>query len=198
MLPNVLKELEALGFTHSVSPLVVDCGCGQLRNTHVLLSLSSRLVLVDTACQLESEHNFLGEKMRVAAYVKRTWPEEHISVMSVSEFNASRLQADVVFSINVLDVVPAKTRAAVLRASLRNLRDGGIFVAVVPRNDGWTLRICTPQSRYNDGYIFPHAHGYTYYRNWSGDSLALIIKRHGFRLVKDLSIYRQVCLLGEK
>jgi len=195
MLASVLQELGTLGFMRSSSPLVVDCGCGQLRHAEMLLSLSSRLVLVDTPYQLDSAHDFLGQKRTIRLFVKHTWPRERISIMSTDEFYGSALNADVVFSINVLDVVPARTRSAMLRACLRNLRRGGIFVAIVPRNDAWTQRICTPQASYHDGYIFQHPRGHTYYRNWSGDSLAQFIKRRGFRVVKDLSIYRQACLL---
>jgi hypothetical protein len=155
-------------------------------------------VLVDTPYQLATPHSFLGKTMLVADFVREKLPNLDARVMDSVAFARSAIGAHVVFSINVLDVVPRHTRSQMVAACIANMRDDGVFVAVVPRNDTWTLRICTPHARYQDGYIFPHARGYTYYHNWTGNTLSVWLARQGLAVVKDLSIYRHACLICKK
>ena len=195
MLARVLPLLKRQGSNSKDSLLVVDCGCGQLRHVKTLLSLSERLVLVDTVTQLKTPHDFFGQKACIRDFVRKQWPRKAIHVIDSVKFMKARLNADLVFSINVLDVTPRKTRTDILRACLRNLGPKGRLIAIVPRNYTWTLRICTRGKVYQDGFVFGHPNGETYYRNWGGASFQSSLLRHGFKVEQDLSTYRQVCVI---
>ena len=195
LLPLAVKTVVDIKKHLGKGLLVVDCGCGQLRNVQTLLSLSSRIVLVDTPYQLDRQHDFYGERMCIRDFVRKRWPRKRIEVMSSSDFEMASVDADIIFSVNVLDVTPQRTRRAILRSCHNNLGTDGLFVAIAPRNDIWTLRICTPDKKYQDGYAFTHPSGYTYYRNWTGTSLHAAIETAGFRIERDLSTHRQVCII---
>lgn len=195
MLPKVISELEELTDFEGQTPLIVDCGCGQLRNVECLSNFSPRIVLVDTPFQLDNPHAMFGTRMLISDYVKNNLASLDTNVMYTTDFEKSRLHAKVIFSINVLDVLPRTTRVSMVRACIRNMATDGLFVAIVPRNDTWTLRICTTEAKYQDGYVFQHKRGYTYYHNWKGDALAKWVGRQGLAIVKDMSIYRYACLI---
>jgi hypothetical protein len=178
--------------------LIVDCGCGQLRNVQTLLSISSNILLVDTPYQLNAEHDFYGEKIQIKDFVRKKWSRKKIDIMSSEQFKCSSVKADLIFSINVLDVTPQRTRQAILRSCYNNLTDDGLFVAIVPRNDTWTLRICAADKQYQDGFAFAHSKGFTYYRNWHGTTLHDVIDKVGFCVYRDLSIHRQVCVICKR
>lgn len=198
MLPKVISVLRELADFEGQPPLIVDCGCGQLRNVECLSSLSPRIVLVDTPFQLDTPHVMLGTRMLIGDFVKKNLASLDANVMYTTDFEKSRLDAKVIFSINVLDVLPRATRVSMVRACIRNMATDGLFVAIVPRNDTWTLRICTPEAQYQDGYVFQHKRGYTYYHNWKGDTLAKWVDRQGLAIVEDISIYRHACLICRK
>jgi hypothetical protein len=176
-------------------PLTLDHGCGQLRNVKSLLQFSNRLVLVDTESQLSKKHNFFGEHLTIQEYIEGKYDCNCIMVMNDRQFERSRLKVNVAFSINVIDVTPPMIRNAILRAIRRNMAKRGVFVLIVPRNDSWTLRRCSKQNRYADGYIFQNHGTLTFYRNWDNLSLETLLKRHGLRIVCDLSNYRYASMI---
>ena len=176
----------------------MDYGCGQLRNVGVLLEYSNKLLLVDTPQQLDTPHEFFGRRMLAKEFAAEHWPDAKLRFLLSVEFERSRVSAHAIFVVNVFDVVPTPTRIAMVKALLRNLRRDGLAIVIAPRNDSWTLRICTPGRSYEHGFVFPHPRGYTYYRNWVSDSLHRWLESHGLRIVRDLSCYRQVCLILEQ
>jgi hypothetical protein len=179
------------------TPLVVDYGCGQLRNVRVLLTFSRRLVLVDTETQLSTPHEFYGRRLLPEELIRERWPVAGPTLLTSTEFEARSLGASVIFIINVFDVVPAATRKAMIRAAVRNLLPNGYLVIIAPRNDTWTLRLCTPARKYRDGYAFAHPRGHTYFRNWKDDSLQTCLLKSGIDIVTDLSVYRYVTVIGQ-
>ena len=195
MLTKVFAVLPEIKQNLRRESLVVDFGCGQLRNVQTLLSISSKLILVDTSLQLSIPHEFYGKKMLIRDFVDQYWPKKNIRVLSFEEFSRTPISADLIFSINVFDVVPKEERYKILVNTTKKLKDDGLFVLIASRNDTWTLRICTPKNKYQDGYIFPHPKGYTYYKNWPKDMLHKEVTHFGLSIVKDMSIYRHVCLI---
>lgn len=197
MLPTVLAALAAR-YALNGAPRqlrVVDQGCGQLRNVAALRKIASRLILVDTEEQLLKCHNFFGTRLTVGEFAKRQWPRDDIRILSTSEFDASEANADIVFSICVLDAVPPKTRTQILRAARKNLARDGLLVIIVPRNDSWTMNRCAEENTYADGHLLAHPNGYTFYRNWDTKALSRLVRRSGFTVEQDLSVYRHGCLL---
>lgn len=187
---QILGEIET-----SSAPLIVEQGCGLLRNVETLLTLSSRLVLVDTEHQLTKAHSFYGRDLTIPEFVQDTWPDKQISVLTAKEFSEGSLQADVVFSVNVFDVVPPETRTELLASARRNLSESGILAMVVPRNDTWQLRRCTEDRRYADGYAMPNRGRYTFYRNWTNQQMETLLTESGFEVLEDLSRYRHLSLM---
>jgi len=202
-LPNPML-IQAIRAVKELSPLichVADQGCGRLRHLRQLLKAFKRITLVDTPLQL-------GRRMRIDGTIQ-TIPEyiwglsrserKRICIMATTEFEAAELKLDAVFSICTFDVVPKSTRAEMARAAHRNLKEKGIYVVIVPRNDASITHRCTDDNRYQDGHIFLHHGIATFYVNFR-DHVPLIrfLERLGFRLLYDMSNYRQVCLILAK
>lgn len=198
--PMVLKTISLLQYHMSDNSLgiVVDQGCGQLRHVNLLLTVSKKLILVDTDYQLSVCHDFNGQQLTIREFVHEHWPNKNISVLSSNEFSRVQIRANTIFSINVLDVTTSDVRNEIAKAAKRNLAPQGHYVLIIPRNDAWTLRICKPTNRYSDGYTFPHSRGYTYYRNWSDGAILTWVHKQGFDIVQNLSNYRQVALICKR
>jgi len=196
MVPIALARLKAMSVK---LPRAADQGCGRLRHLDLLSSAHKELYLVDTKRQLEHAQLLEGERMTIGAYVNTR--KQHsggcrLRVQSASEFERSHLQLDVVYSVATLDVVPASTREEMVTAASRNLRSGGIYVMIVPRNDSSILKRCTLDNAYQDGHVFRRAGSLTFYRNFRDPSSLLRLARSaGFSLLEDHSQYRQILLL---
>jgi hypothetical protein len=217
--PNIRPESSALGMGKPISPflpqliaavqdvrrefglaparMVLEYGCGQLRNLRELHGYFPMVHLVDTELQLNRLHDFGGKRLTVRDYVRRYYRNGGVTVMSAPEFEASSLKVDVIFSINVMDVVPPETRLAMLATVKMHLHSSGQFASLVPRNDSRTLNLCRSSRAYQDGHIFPNHGAFTFYKNWSGDGLQRLYQSNGLDVMRDLSRYRyssMVCL----
>lgn len=193
MLVKLLSNLKQHKHNGSLGT-IVDQGCGQLRHVSLFLKVSTKLVLVDTEYQLGIPHEFNGHKLTIPDYINKRWPLENITLLDSNEFAKSRVQADFVFSINVLDVTTRQTRHDIATDAKRNLSTHGFYVIIIPRNDTWTLRICNQSNKFTDGHIFPHKRGFTYYRNWSNPAISKWVNDHGLIIVNDYSNYKHVVL----
>ena len=107
MLAIVLETLESEYSLSNTSQglSVVDHGCGKLRNVSVLRRIAKSLTLVDTEQQLLRRHSFYGETLTVKDFVGKQWPHDDICVLSDIQFQTEQLDADLVFSVCVLDAV---------------------------------------------------------------------------------------------
>lgn len=180
-------------------PIVaVEYGCGQLRNLGKLRRHYPRLYMIDTVLQLSKVHDFAGRRLTIPQYVEAHYRGDGVKVMSNREFAASNVKADVIFSINVMDVVPPATRFTMLRDIRKHLAPTGQFVSLVPRNDSRTLNLCGVARRYLDGHIFLNHGVFTYYKNWPGDQLAQVYRRSGLHVVMDLSRYRHSAVICDR
>jgi hypothetical protein len=177
---------------------VADFGCGQLRNLTILHKNFPRLCMVDTEFQLNRPHSFGGRMMTVREYVLRHYSEDSVYVMSDQEFSSSTCRFDVIFSINVMDVVPAPARESILDAISGHIASTGQFASLVPRNDSRTLQLCKQARPYKDGHIFPNHGAFTFYKNWPGNVLADLYKSRRLDVLLDLSLYRHSCLICMK
>lgn len=179
---------------------VADLGCGKLRHLRLLAPLSSHLFLVDTEYQLTTTHrdgNRLYTIRDLAA--KRSDAVPAVAALNDTQFAVTKLSLDVVFCVAVFDVVTLDTRKALTAAAYRNLRRGGLFVLIVPRNDSTILVRCATGNAYADGHAFQHHGAYTFFKNFRDTyALARLCEAGGFTMVEDLSVYRQVCLLFER
>lgn len=119
-----------------------------------------------------------------------------MQLLSVEEFAVAALGLDVIFTVATYDVVPRRTRVRMAQVTWRNLRPDGLYVVIVPRNDSTILRRCVAECAYGDGYAF-HRNGIaTFYRNCCDHTpIIASLQAIGFMCERDLSRYRQVCLV---
>jgi hypothetical protein len=215
--PHIRTESSALGIKKPISPvlielisvvqdtrrerglgparLVVEYGCGQLRNLRELRRHFPRVCLVDTELQLTRAHDFGGRRMTSPDYVRRYYRDGAVTTLTDRQFTTSDLEPDVIFSINVMDVVPSKIRLAMLANVFEHLPATGQFALLVPRNDSRTLKLCKSARTHGDGYLFPNHGAFTYYRNWLDDRLQRLCRSHRFSVSRDLSRYRYCCIV---
>lgn len=178
-----------------------DQGCGKLRHLRVLMKHFRKIVLIDTEEQLNRTQRIWNtSSTSIPRYVKSLRLKgTRIRVLSSEKFKNSRLQLDVVFNICVLDVETPKTRARILQAAHRNLREGGLLVLIVPRNDQTITVRCNKRNQYLDGHIFQHHGAFTFYTNFGRtDPLVKKLKSLGFSIRSDMSTYRQMLLICQK
>jgi hypothetical protein len=197
LLPVLIRAVEEIRETGKLRPpkLAIDYGCGQLRNLSELRKYFPLLCLVDTERQLSHPHDIGGIRLTIREYIARHFRDGSIRVLTHEEFRDSDIRPDVILSINVLDVVPPKTRRAILETVRRHLHPTGQFAALVPRNDSRTLQLCRSARRYRDGHVFPNHGAFTYYRNWSDDDLSKLYRSYGLFIARDLSRYRHSCVV---
>jgi len=180
---------------------VADQGCGRLRHLRQLLKAFERITLVDTPLQLGRRMRIDGTIQTIPEYVRGLSRSERkrICIMTTTEFEAAGLNLDAILSVCTFDVVPKHTRTEMAKAARRNLKKNGVYVVIVPRNDSSITRRCTDANRYLDGHIFLHHGIASFYVNFRDHTLLIrFLERLGFRLLCDLSNYRQVCLLLSK
>jgi len=195
MLKPAIETALSLNHFASKNPLIVDYGCGQLRNVDLFLDFSQRIILIDTPDQLNTPHDFFGKRQLIRDFIPTHWPNANLQIMPSPTFENSMISASIIAVVNVFDVVQPNIISIMTAAIKKNLDLNGILIVIVPRNDSWTLRLCTDKNIFDRGHYFYHPRGYTYYRNWFGDSLRRWLCKNGFSILKDLSCYRYVCLV---
>jgi len=192
---------------------VADYGCGKLRHLCIFRNYFDSIYLVDTKFQLSRTLKLFGEKTTITKYIATLETSNNIRILNGSEFESSKLGLNAIFSIAVLDVVLPSTRTTMIETVHKNLKPGttmietvhknlkpgGFFVIIIPRNDSSILKRCLQNNKYYDGYFFNHHGITTFFKNFrEAEHLVNKITRSGFVLVKNLSIYRHVCLLFKK
>lgn len=180
---------------------VVVQGSGKLRHINIYEKYFRKVFFVDTELQLNRELELYGQKTTVKNFIKayscrNDWEYE---VIRASKFEDSELDADLLFNVNVLDVVPATERKVVISSASQNLKYDGIGIFIVPRNDKSILDRCNEDNKYLDGHIFRHHGTYTFFKNFKNENdLIEKLQENDFGLVRNLSSYRQVCLITQK
>lgn len=179
-----------------------DLGCGKLRHYAILSGQCTELFLVDTRRQLEVTHRDGDELYTVTEVAEReTRAGRKVRAVDITTFEELALELDTVFCIAVFDVVTPEVRALLVSAAERNLKRGGCFVLIIPRNDASILRRTGEANRFLDGFVFPRHGVATFFRNFDkGATIDTIAgaEEQGLRLVRDMSRFRQVCLIFEK
>ena len=180
---------------------IADQGCGKLRHYRLLAPLARALYLVDTDVQLTTLHVDGRRTFTIEEFAakERDKGSLEIRVLRDREFERSSFDLDCVFSIAVFDVVPPDVRLSLIAAACRNLKRGGWFVVIIPRNDSSILARCTKENEHRDGHLFSHHGIHTFYRNFRDtDPVVKWCRARGLQLMEDLSLYHQACLLFAK
>lgn len=183
------------------NPLIIDYGCGKLRHLDILRDYSDNIVLVDTKAQIEKQQKFAGKTTCMEDYLEGlSLEKDSIQVIKRKKFIESDIPADIIFSVNVLDVVLESTRIEIIQSISSHLKPNGIAVLIIPRNISSILQRCNQENAYQDGHIFKRGNDiYTFYRNFNKlDSIFKKLKNANLKIEKNLSKYRYAHLLARK
>jgi SAM-dependent methyltransferase len=200
--PALPKAIAFLRSDGSDGPLgtVADVGCGKLRHYRVLKDLATTLLLVDTERQMSREHSDGGTVYSIPRVAQAARKQgESVHALTFEELKASKRKIDVAFCIAVFDVVTRTVRKEISAVVSERLRDGGYFVIIVPRNDSTITDRFSSANRYQDGHVFAHHGAQTFFCNFK--TVATITgdcQKVGLVLQRDLSVYRQGCLIFRK
>ena len=135
---------------------IADQGCGKLRHLTIFCRYFDTIYLIDKEFQLNRLQRLFGlHETNIKKYISGLKMRgKKITVLSDGEFASSNLNLDIVFNICVFDVEVPKTRKAMITAAYRNLKESGLYVVIIPRNDQRILVRCTKNNRYLDGHVF--------------------------------------------
>ncbi len=199
-IPWAVSSIVDEGQARAARLRIADLGCGKLRHYALLSPISRALYLVDTVKQLHREHLDGRRQYTVVDFAKAASKKGNtVKAVAFHDFEAARLKLDAVFCVAVFDVIVRSLRRRLTRAASHNLRYGGSFVVIAPRNDSSILRRCSRDNRYMDGHVFHHHGITTFYANFrSTATIEADAKAHGLTLENDLSRYRQACLVFSK
>lgn len=73
--------------------------------------------------------------------------------MDNTEFLASELDLNAVFNICTFDVVMSETRIEMLEAARQNMKEGGNFILIIPRNDSSIICRCKDDNKLLQGCV---------------------------------------------
>lgn len=179
---------------------VADQGCGKLRHLNLLLELFQKVYLIDKEEQLlRKQRLFDKDSSIIPEYISSCNYSDRIKVFSNTDFANKHLRLDLVLNACTFDVVLNHSRKEMVDAAYRNLRKGGYFVLIIPRNDQSITKRCFEKNRYHDGHVFEHHSIRTFFKNYKNHSgLIRVVKSRSYKLLMDLSTYRQVCLIFQK
>ncbi len=181
---------------------IADLGCGKLRHLAICREFSKHILLIDTKLQIERTQKFAGLPATMSQYVESLGDRgTRVRIVDINDFEKQQNNADIVLSVAVMDVVIQDARIRMARAAFRNLRPGGYFVVIVPRNDSSILVNCRQDNRFEDGFLFRNRghDNLTFYTNFRDTRLLLdLLNESGFHLVEDISVFRQVCFILRK
>ena len=194
-----LQELRLMGHKPPFSA-IADVGCGKLRHFKIFSSLTKRLYLVDTEEQITREHVDSGKRYTVANFAREKSNSGGKFVALSSElFCKQKYALDLIFCVAVFDVVPRQVRQNIIASCAMNLKKGGHFIVIVPRNDSTITDRFSEANRYMDGHVFERQGIHTFFCNFQSYSTILSdCEKHRLVVTADLSRYRQVCLILSK
>jgi hypothetical protein len=201
MVRIAIRALRGLDALKSEGVRLADHGCGKLRHYKLLAPLASELYLVDTQEQLTRAHREGRRELIITSFAadKNKKTGRFVVPVTTERFERSRLELDLIFSIAVLDVVTPPTRRRIIDAAINNLKLGGYFVLIIPRNDSSILKRCAKENHYFDGHVFARKGIVTFYKNFkTTNGLEVLCKNKGLQIVANLSLFRQVCLLWRR
>lgn len=194
-----LQKLHLMGHNPPFTS-VADVGCGKLRHFKIFSSLTNRLYLVDTEQQITRKHIDSGKEYTVTDFARKKSNSNKIFIpLSSESFAKKNLQLGLIFCIAVFDVVPRQARQDIIAASAKNLKQGGHFVVIVPRNDSTITGRFNEDNKYLDGHVFKRQGIHTFFCNHKSHMTLLNdCEKHRLKLTADISKYRQICLVFSK
>lgn len=180
---------------------IADQGCGKLRHLKFFCRIFKSIYLIETDFQLTRLQRLFGKNnTNIREFLVNFKPEGiETRLYSAKEFRTTKLNLDIIFNICVFDVEIPDTRKELAEVSYRNLKKGGLFVLIVPRNISSIMKRCKSYNKHLDGFYFNHHGITTFYRNFaSSNSIINDLSSLGYYLITDLSTRGYICLIFKK
>jgi SAM-dependent methyltransferase len=179
---------------------VADVGCGKLRHYKILSRAAGVLWLVDSKRQMAAMHRDGNVYYTISSAAESAQKHgREVYALDVERFGLRRDLIDVAICVAVFDVVTREHRRQITKCVAERLRRGGYFVVIIPRNDSTITRRFTKENKYRDGHVFTHHGIQTFFSNFDRyESVIRDCKKEKLELVRDISTYRQVCILFRK
>ena len=184
VLRSALRALEAeLGPTPW---RLTDQGCGRLRHLALLRPLG-QVYCVDTRERLHRRTHLGGRETTVSAYLSQL-DGSPVQAIDSEAFAHANLGLDLIVNVATLDIVPPEERWGILRSAARNLRRGGILLAIVPRGNEWIREKHPAAQPYADGFSFRDGGAWHFFRQFhEPDEVSELLAAQGFTVLRERS-----------
>lgn len=174
--------------------MVLDYGCGKLRHT-ILASSNDRIVIgIDSKRQLSLKQTIQGQSCTIVSYAERNLP--NVKIYDLEDVRWRTSQYDRILCNNVLSAIPyVQDRYIVLENIQRQLHcDGEALISVQYRNSYFKqYHERTDIQQYQDGWIIPLKHYFTFYGIIMPADLEKMFEDVGLETIssqkKDRSVY---------
>lgn len=164
----------------------LDYGCGKLRYTGYLSTISSSLAITDSLIQLNRRQRINRIETTVREYVKIQWPTCVIYDLETF-WSGIHEKYNFILCANVLSAIPsAKIRAKSLKAIHSALAENGELLVVNQHTNSYFTKIRNQHTsmEHLDGWIAQSKSGCSYYGILDKDITVSLLKRYGFAVIK--------------
>ena len=164
----------------------LDYGCGKLRYSGALASISRSLTLVDSSSQLDRLQMIDGKETTVRRLAEQNWPNVYIE--TITEFQAkSRPKFDFALCANVLSTIPTKAARSKALAAIRGrLKRGGSLLVVNMHTNSFYSQVARRKdvARHLDGWLILKNNSASYYGILNKKKISQILKKEGFEIIE--------------
>jgi hypothetical protein len=181
------------------SKSALDYGCGRLRYSGVLKSVSQSLALVDSSAQLARHVTIGGTLSSISDHATKRWPD--VRLESAEAFEARlRPRFDFALIANVLSAIPSRRIALrMLRAVARRMKRNGIVLVVNQHTNSHYLsrRRRGRVRRHGDGWLNIRKRGATYFGLLDVDKVRALLAQAGYVIRRQWVVGQSnYCLAG--
>ena len=161
----------------------LDFGCGKLRYSDALVSMSKKVTFVDSNIQLSREQIIRGERTTVKDYVLKHYP--HCNVVPYEDNESHIAEYNFITCLNVLSAIPCKkTIDSVIKNIKRLLCNNGKAVFVNQHRDSYFKKYESGE-KHLYGYLYQSNNSYSYYGILCPDKTKELLIESGFLIIND-------------
>lgn len=161
---------------------LLDFGCGKLRYSDILTSISKRTTFVDSEIQLFRTQVVRGIKTTVDNYVTSNY--ENSIAISFESIKKHKEKYDLITCTNVLSAIPCdKTLKSALGEMRRLLKEKGTIIFINQHKSSYFKKYETGQ-RHMHGYLYNGRKGTSYYGILCKIKTTALLEENGFKVKK--------------
>jgi 2-polyprenyl-3-methyl-5-hydroxy-6-metoxy-1,4-benzoquinol methylase len=164
---------------------LLDFGCGKLRYSDVLTSISNKTTFVDSEIQLTRKQVVRGTKTSVKEYIARNY--KGCRSIPLEEVHKHSNEYELITCTNVLSAIPCKeTLISSLHQIKRLLKAEGIVVFINQHKSSYFKKYETGQ-KHMYGYLYQGRKGTTYYGILCKDTMHTLLTENGFSILESFT-----------